>query len=237
MKRAWSLRILAMSIATLALASPHVQGQTEKGQVTIGSHQFDMKAGTLYSVRVEAKDFLPRVTMNPSFLPYVPQDFKKPRTFTSYYLPQKDEKNTIVIVPDSFDLKGKGPFDYEIEVKKVELAANALMDVKAELTANDPMFKADFASRPHHKSFDLKVKANEYYVIDMKEPERGKLDSYLYLLDSKGKVVRSDDDSGGFPSARIVFQAPADGEYRIIATGLGDALGAFQLTVRTSEKK
>ena len=44
-----------------------------------------------------------------------------------------------------------------------------------------------------------------------------------------------DDDSGGYPNARIVIRAMADGEHRIIATGLADfaGLGDFTLTVRT----
>ena len=64
----------------------------------------------------------------------------------------------------------------------------------------------------------------------------GRLDSFLYLLDSKGKIVRADDNSGGFPNARIVLQAAQAGDYRIIATGVGKALGQFHLTVRTVEK-
>ena len=170
-------------------------------------------------------------------LPYVQEDFNKPHLFNSHYMATKDQKVTIYVAPDIYSLKGKGPFDYQIEVKSATLAATPLLDVKDQLTAQDPAFKADFANRAHHKSFNLKMAANQFYIIDMKAPPGTNLDSYLYLLDSAAKVVRSDDDSGGFPNARIVFQAPKDGDYRIIATGLGQALGNFALTVRTTEKK
>ena len=218
-------------------ASAWGQDVAAKGQVTAGAHELDMKAGHIYLIKVDAKGFVPNVAMTPARLPFIGQDFNKPNVFQSHYMPSKDEKNTILIVPVIFDLKGKGPFEYEIEVKSAALAAKPILDVKGELTKEDPAFKAEFTNRAHHKSFELKVKANQFYVIDMRTPEKSDLDDYLYLLDSTGKIVMSDDDSGGFPHARIVFRAPKDGDYRIIATGLGDALGRFDLTVRTTEAK
>src|SRR5262249_34114088 len=148
------------------------------------------------------------VTMTPGFLAYMPIDFKKPGLFNSYYMPKKDEKNTLIIAPGVFGLAGNGPFEYQFEVKAVQPADKLVVDVKDELTATYPPFKMDIASRAHHKSFDLKVKANTLYIIDMKKRDNGSLDSYLYLLDSKGKIVAQDDDSGGQLNARIIFMAP-----------------------------
>jgi hypothetical protein len=48
-----------------------------------------------------------------------------------------------------------------------------------------------------------------------------------------GKIVASDDDSGGDYNARIIFQVRRAGDYRIIATTLRRATGPFTLTVRT----
>lgn len=235
MKRSCAAGALALSFVAFAVLATNGFGQTTKGQVTVGSHEYDMKVGTLYVLRVDGTGFTPRVTMQPGFLDFGGQDFKTPNRFVSYYMPIKDQKSTIYVVPELFNLKGKGPFEYEIEVKNV--AVGEIMNVNAELTANDPPFKQEFGDRAHHKSYELKVKANEYYVIDMKEPAQGKLDSYLILLDNKGKTIRTDDDGGGFPNARIVYHAKEDGDLRIICTGLGEALGKFQLTVRSSEKK
>jgi hypothetical protein len=54
----------------------------------------------------------------------------------------------------------------------------------------------------------------------------GDLNSYLYLLDNSGQLLSEDNDSGGDNGdARIVFELPADGEYLIVATRLGQDRG------------
>lgn len=231
------IRFLAACIVgVLATLPTAAQDVKDKGQINVASHEIEMKAGNLYSITVQGKDFIPRVTMTPGFLPFSPQDFTKPNRFATHYMPSKDEKNTLFVLPEVFNLKGKGPFDYEIEVKALALAEKPIVEVKDELVAADPQYKADFIMRPHHKSYTVKMTAKQFYIIDMRDPAAdGKLDHFLYLLDPVGKIIRSDDDGGGFPNARIVFQAPADGEYRIIATGLGQALGKYTLTVRTTK--
>ena len=59
-------------------------------------------------------------------------------------------------------------------------------------------------------------------------------DTYLFLEDSAGNVLIQDDDSGGNLNARILYEAPKEGEYRIIATTLFRATGEFTLTVRST---
>jgi hypothetical protein len=54
----------------------------------------------------------------------------------------------------------------------------------------------------------------------------GDLNSYLYLLDSSGQLLFEDNDSGGENgNARIAYRLPADGEYLIVATRLGQDRG------------
>ena len=58
-------------------------------------------------------------------------------------------------------------------------------------------------------------------------------DNMLRLEDETGRQLAEDDDSGGFPNARIVFRATADGWYRIIVTTFApNAAGAYTLKVR-----
>lgn len=54
----------------------------------------------------------------------------------------------------------------------------------------------------------------------------GDLDSYLYLLDASGQLLYEDNDSGGQNNdALIVYTLPANGEYLIITTRLGQEQG------------
>jgi hypothetical protein len=72
------------------------------------------------------------------------------------------------------------------------------------------------------------LKAGQVYTIEMKS---GTFKVYLRLEDPRGNQV-ADDRSGRF-AARIVFTAPADGTYRVIATSLATRqTGAYTLIIR-----
>lgn len=62
-------------------------------------------------------------------------------------------------------------------------------------------------------------------------------DSYLYLLDSNGDQLATNDDSGGSLNSRIgPFALPATGSYTIRASSLGgDAGGSFTLTLEKTD--
>ena len=59
-----------------------------------------------------------------------------------------------------------------------------------------------------------------------------KFDPYLRIEDANGKSLAEDDDSGGNLNARIVFQPPQTGTYRLIVTTFqARTFGNFQLTI------
>jgi len=97
--------------------------------------------------------------------------------------------------------------------------------VDSELTDKDPN---DTVRKHPCKHFTLDMKKGETYQIDMVSK---KIDSYLRLEDSDNKELAHDDDGGGFPDARIVFQCSKDGNYRIIGTTFDGGTGPFTLTV------
>jgi len=47
-------------------------------------------------------------------------------------------------------------------------------------------------------------------------------------------TVAEDDDSDGYPNARIVYTAPRDGTYRIVAHVVRQNVGNYQLSVTRS---
>jgi len=103
------------------------------------------------------------------------------------------------------------------------------LEYESKLDAKDA---SDTVRKGHHaKVFLVKMLKNKTYTIEMDSTLP--LDAYLRFEDGKGKQLAEDDDGGGFPNARIVYQAPEDGVYRIIATTFqGGAQGNFILRVR-----
>src|SRR5262249_41467442 len=74
-----------------------------------------------------------------------------------------------------------------------------------------------------------KGKAGTIYVIDMASKD---FDTYLRLEDSdKKQLAENDDIAPDNLNSRIVFKAPKDDTYRIIATAF-KGTGAYTLTVR-----
>jgi thiol-disulfide isomerase/thioredoxin len=109
--------------------------------------------------------------------------------------------------------------------------------VEGKLADSDPKDKDTNAPTNEHK---FKMKAGKAYVIDMTSTE---IDSYLKLMDPKGKKVAEDDDGGGYPNARILYKAKEDGDFKIICTcfpqpmnGLG-LTGKYTLTVREATEE
>jgi hypothetical protein len=111
--------------------------------------------------------------------------------------------------------------------------AGATLLVKNEqLTNADPFDKVRVKSRA--KTYTVNLTAGKTYQIDMTSTV---IDSYLRLENPAGQEVAKDDDSGGFPNARIVYPCSQTGEYRIIATtfaagGTGAPTGPFTLKVQ-----
>jgi peroxiredoxin len=104
------------------------------------------------------------------------------------------------------------------------------IEVKATLTKDDPKDQKRGGPSQAHA---VRMKKGKVYTIDMVSSE---VDSYLRLHDPKGTELAEDDDSGGNLNSRIIFNCPADGEYKIVCTTFGGDMkgGAYTLTVKVS---
>jgi hypothetical protein len=101
------------------------------------------------------------------------------------------------------------------------------MVIKGKLDPADPKDKVKTNSP--HKVHEQRMKSGENYQIDLVS---GAFDPFLRLEDSAGKQLAEDDDGGGFPNARILFKAPKDGTYRIVATSFDGKSGDYTLTIK-----
>ena len=85
------------------------------------------------------------------------------------------------------------------------------------------------------KTYTYRMIEGRTYQIDMKSKE---IDSYLRLESPEGVQVALDDDSGGFPDARIIYRALKTGDYTIICTTYAAAsTGKFTLIVKDNIKE
>jgi hypothetical protein len=228
---------LLVPLALLPAAQGGEKGLSAKGQIKIGNHSYKMEAGKLYQVRVEGGGFRPIVNVRPGYLSHVSQR-DNGDTLEGYLIPRETKAHRFFITPDIYDDLGDGPLDYSINIKPIPLAESPVMQEKGQLAATDPAYKnpdAGVKTDCHCKVYPIKLKARQFYIIDMVKTDD--LDPYLFLEGPDMKVLAQDDDSGGNLNARILFQPRRDGEYRIIATTLSRATGGFTLTVRTQAKE
>ena len=73
------------------------------------------------------------------------------------------------------------------------------------------------------------MKANQFYVIHL--GRTGNETPVLFLEDGTMKIVAQDSFGGNDGSARIVYQAPQDGDFRLIATTTNNVLAEMNLSV------
>lgn len=111
------------------------------------------------------------------------------------------------------------------------------LKVEGKLTDEDPKdkFLKKFGKTSPFKVHEFKMKAKSVYVIDLSSKD---FDSVLRIEDSKEKNLAVNDDFNP-PNldSRLVFKAPKDDTYRIIATNLDGKEGSYLLTVRAGTEE
>src|SRR5262249_24300715 len=98
--------------------------------------------------------------------------------------------------------------------------------IEGALKAEDP--KDPVHAKGPHKVREVKMTEGKTYIINLRS---NKFDSFLRLENADGKQLAEDDDSGGFPNAKLVFTAPKTGNYRLIVTCDDGKVGEYTLTV------
>src|SRR5262249_28166894 len=120
-------------LALLSSAQAGDEGLKVKGQLKIGSHTYKMAAGKLYHINVDGQGFRPLVTIRPGFLSFT-GDFNQRNSFATYFVPGETKEYRLLIVPDTFDEIGDGPFDYTASIKPIPLAEKPVLSKEDKLT-------------------------------------------------------------------------------------------------------
>jgi hypothetical protein len=115
------------------------------------------------------------------------------------------------------------------EVSSRPGVAKAVLSVQETLGNRDP--KDRLRANCRCKVHTVRMLAGKTYQIDMVtlSPD---LDPYLRLENARGEELAEDDDGGGFPNARIIFNCEETGNYRVICTSYTPATGRYTLTVK-----
>ena len=86
------------------------------------------------------------------------------------------------------------------------------------------------------RAHELKMLKAKTYLLNL---ESSDFDTFLILEDAAGKKLAENDDivPGVNLNSRLLFEAPADGLYRIVATSFEQrGAGAYTLTIREFAK-
>lgn len=81
--------------------------------------------------------------------------------------------------------------------------------------------------------FNLKTAVSKKIILNVKRPSGSSVDPVVMIYNSSGQnLLAFNDDGGGFPHSRIVFQTTAGQTYKVVVGAYGqNSSGAYQLTV------
>lgn len=121
-------------------------------------------------------------------------------------------------LPDSGNAGGEYGFTFE-------QASAAVEDIEYPEIVYGQTERGSIDSNTPGVTYRFRGAAGDTVTVSMRRAG-GDLNSYLYLLDTNGQLLFEDNDSGGENGdAQMVFTLPADGEYLILATRLGQTQG------------
>jgi hypothetical protein len=242
---------IGLALLLVAAAPPLAMAQqpedmTINGQVKIGVHKFKLDTDHVYQFEVKGKNFAPNVSISGffGFFNSVTDFGKEPNTFRSLFLPLQAKEHALLVLPNHGSTTvPESLLDYTVTLKTMAIDKTPVLKKEDKLANTDLKYaNPKVFYKTHFKAYPIAMKAGRLYVIDMivKKAAGNQLVSYLVLEDAKKAVLASDNNSGGYPNARIMFRPTSDGENTVIATSQSDitAIGDFTLLIRfVTEKK
>jgi hypothetical protein len=244
MQSRWFVLAVAVCAGPLspALVAQERQQKVE-GQVQLGVHKFRMQAGSVYEFEVACEGFRPEVRLtgggflHPSYRR--PTGARSIDTYIGVFIPKENAEHTLIVSPQYLSgvPQEGGTLKYTVSMKALRLDERVLLSKEDKLTKDDPVHVDRFNNRgTRAKTYNVRLRAEQICVIEMTpQKDFGKGGELMprILVESDGKQLAQ--GSGGSRSAVLLFRAPADGEYRIIATGAVQNYdrGDFTFTVRT----
>jgi hypothetical protein len=134
---------------------------------------------------------------------------------------QTGEYQAVVFVDSS------RPVDYDVTLER---GFGRLITEKGPATLGQPM-RGEIVFADGRDLYTFEGRQGQQVRILLERPGRSQLDPYLELRDPTGRTIAEDDDSGGELNSLIQIALPSNGQYTVVAHGLGDTAGPYVLTV------
>jgi serine protease Do len=194
-------------------------------------HKIKLKQGTPYLIDLTSTDFDSFLRLLDADGAELGHDDDGGEGFNSRLRFSPKSSGEFQLVATSYDKK---PGKYLLRIQSMDINAKAVAVGDEPVAVIDQLGEGDAKNalgglQNRCKIYRADLKAGAKYVLDLESTD---FDAFLILQDGAGNVLASDDDSGGNLNSRIRFACPTSGNYVIIATGLGNPLGEFQLKIR-----
>lgn len=134
----------------------------------------------------------------------------------------------VLVTADPDGELGNRPPTYALTVTPL----TPILDREDRTTPTDPRYQNGAVNQGPHKEYPVQFQAGQTCIItlDATQPGAG-FDPYLVLEGPGGDVVAQNDDGGNGNNSRLVHRSKRGGEYRVIATGLGNGSGPYRVRV------
>jgi hypothetical protein len=193
-------------------------------------HTVALRQGVLYVIDLVSKDFDAYLRLEDAAgKPLAENDDVTGSTNARLFFISPKTGDYIVVATANRPKTGK----YRLTVQEAHVPFTPLPlskdggTVKGMLTVTGP--RSPFSPHSSCQLYRAELKAGTTYQIDLTSAD---FDAYLTLADASLVQLASDDDSGGKRDARIRFPCKHDGTYYIVAAGLNEPQGSFELKVR-----
>ncbi|MBX9680969.1 MAG: hypothetical protein K2X38_19610 [Gemmataceae bacterium] len=195
------------------------------------THKLRLAAGKSYVIDLISSDFDTYMRLEDGAGKQLAEDDDGGQDTHSQIVFSPEKTGDFKVIATRFE-EGTGAYALKIEELKYKLAKaqeipKGGLSIDTKLDNTDPFDQ--LGGKQRFKLYSLKLEAGKAYTLDMTSNH---FDSFLRLMDSRFKVLESDDDGGGNLDARITFRPRENGVFHIIATTLDGELGDFNLRVK-----
>jgi hypothetical protein len=204
-------------------------------------HQVSMSPGRTYIIDLESDDFDSYLRILDSAGKQLAEDDDSGEGFNARirFAPPKDDKYQVVAT--RFGSTGQGNYVLKIRILQEgnQSSGKASSGKASKISEKELRFEGTLAKdSPEVMGKPAQIhrvimSPDKAYIVDMESTD---FDAYLRILDSAGKQLAKDDDSGGNHNARIRFTPPREDNYQVVATRFGLDEGNYLLKIRVLGK-